>query len=470
MTLVDRHVEFLHALRKAGMPVSLAEGLDAAQALTRVDLADRDSLRAVYAATVVKRHGHRRVFDELFDLWFPAALGDGVGAEDRPEAQRPKRQVEITGARDDHPEVAAMRERLAELILDGDDAGLSQLAREAVGQFGQVGGGGGRSGRSWSPDRVRGTLAGKTLLAGMLRTAIAESETEPDELTERVLRRTLTDRLERFDALIVAEVRRRIAEDRGAEAVADIVVRPPLEQIDFLSATRADLTALRREIHPLAQRLAARMTRDHRHARRGQLDFRRTIRSSLSNGGVPLTTHHKPRRPHKPELVILCDTSASVAAFARFALLLVYALSEQFTKVRSFAFVNSMAEMTDHFTRATDVADAVVSMERDPKLPWLSSGTHYGRAFTQFAEHYREAIGPKTSLLVLGDARANYGDLGLGVFTELAKQARHAYWLNPEPRRNWGTGDSEAFAYAEVVPMVECRNLAQLAQFIRGLA
>lgn len=473
MTLVDRHVAFLHALREAGMPVSISEGLDAAEAITMVDLGEREAVRAVYAATVVKRHAHRRVFDELFDLWFPAAVGDGVAAGAAgPSQPRRSRPIEITGARSAAAEAIPMREELAELLLDGDDAALAQLARQAVGQFGQVGGGMGRGSRSWSPDRVRSMLSARTLLAGLVRTALADAgrPEEADPLAEPMLRRTLTDRIARFEESIVAETRRRSAEDRGVERVAEIVVRPPLEQIDFLSATRRDLTDLRREIYPLAQRLAARMARDHRHGRRGQLDFRRTVRSSLAYGGVPMTTHHKPKRPHKPELVVLCDTSASVASFARFALLLVYALSAQFTKVRSFAFVNTVAEMTHHFAGATDLADAVAAMERDPSLPWLNSGTHYGRAFSLFAERHRDAVGPRTSLLVLGDARANHGDLGLPVFTELARQARHTYWLNPEPRRNWGTGDSEAFRYGEVVPMVECRNLVQLTEFVRTLA
>ena len=95
--------------------------------------------------------------------------------------------------------------------------------------------------------------------------------------------------------------------------------------------------------------------------------------------------------------------------------------------------------------------------------------TNYGRAFADFASSFPTAIGPKTSLLVLGDARSNYSDLALPVLRDLADRARHAYWLNPEHRRHWDTGDSAASSYASVVPMSECRNLTQLGQFVHDL-
>ena len=95
--------------------------------------------------------------------------------------------------------------------------------------------------------------------------------------------------------------------------------------------------------------------------------------------------------------------------------------------------------------------------------------TNYGRAFAKFAEEADDAVGPKTSLLILGDARSNYSDLNVPVLADLAGRCRHAYWLNPEHPRHWDTGDSAAGPYGEVVPMVECRNLTQLGEFVHDL-
>jgi uncharacterized protein with von Willebrand factor type A (vWA) domain len=80
VSLVDRHLAFVDALRVAGLPVSLAEGLDAVHAVQRLGVGDRETLRAAYAATLVKRQGHRPGFDTVFDLYFPRAIGEGRGA------------------------------------------------------------------------------------------------------------------------------------------------------------------------------------------------------------------------------------------------------------------------------------------------------------------------------------------------------------------------------------------------------
>ena len=261
-----------------------------------------------------------------------------------------------------------------------------------------------------------------------------------------------------------------MAELTDADTVARTAVRPTIERVNFLGATRADLAALRREIQPLARRLASRLAIDQRRGKRGQLDFRRTIRASLSSGGVPITTHHRPRRPLKTELVVLCDVSDSVSSFAHFTLLLVYALREQFTKVRAFAFVDELDEVTRFFTPGGDVLDAITRLTTEADVTWLLGRTDYGRAFELFADRFPDAVGPRTSLLILGDARSNYGDLALPVYAELVDRAKHTYWLNPERRAIWDTGDSRAGEYGAVAPMVECRNLAQLGEFVHDLA
>jgi uncharacterized protein len=448
MALLDRHIGFVAALREAGLPVSLAEGLDAVHAIEAIDLTDRPSLRAAYAATLVKRPSHRDAFDLLFDLWFPPAVGSPEEARDRPAY--------------DDPELARLRDELSRILLSGDDAALRAFARGAVGAYGRGDGGTGQ----WFSYQVLRIMSAETLMAGLLNAVLVER----GGLEEKVARRTFRERIARFERFVGEDVRRRLAEDTDVERVARSNARPPLEQVEFLRATRADLAALRREIHPLARRLATRLTIRHRRGRRGRLDFRRTVRTSLSTGGVPLTTHHRPRRPHKPELVVLCDASDSVSSFAHFTLLLTYALREQFAKVRAFAFIDGLDEVTRFFAPGSDVVEAITRMTNEADIVWVSGHSDYGRAFRVFEERYGDAITPKTSLLVLGDARTNYQNPNLETVRRLVGRARHAYWLNPEPRKDWDSGDSAALAYAEVIPMHECRNLTQLAEFVETLA
>jgi uncharacterized protein with von Willebrand factor type A (vWA) domain len=454
MSLLDRHSGFVTALRGAGLPVSLAEGLDAVRAMTAIDLTDRESLRAAYATTLVKRPAHRPAFDMLFDLWFPPVTGD-VGAEPAdPPAAVPRPGLD--------PELNAIRDELAALFLSGDDAGLRGFARTAVARYGRAPAAAGR--QSWFSYSVLRALSPQTLMARLLAEVLTGQERGGP--AEQVARRRFAERIARFEDLVNGEVRRRIAEESGIEKIARSAVRPPLEQVDFLRVTRTDLAALRRAVYPVARRLATRLAVRQRRGRRGRLDFRRTVRASLSSGGVPVATHHRPPRPHKPELVVICDASDSVASFAHFTLLLTFALREQFTKVRAFAFVDTVDEITRFFAPGADVVDAMTRLAAEADLVWISGRTNYGHAIEVFADRYADAIGPKTSLLILGDARSNYGPLALPTLTRLVGRARHSYWLNPEPRKDWDTGDSAASEYGEIVPMYECRNVRQLTEFV----
>ncbi|WP_457207017.1 vWA domain-containing protein [Nocardioides sp. P5_C9_2] len=458
MTLLDTHLGLVEALRAAGLSVSLAEGLDAIAALERIGWHDREVVRTAYAATVVKKQSQRVTFDAIFDLYYPRLVGEGAAGDPGPAgADDP-----TGGVRDNAAALTGFREELAAALEAGDDRRVQDLAVEAMARFGAMPGRGpGLS--SWSAytalQRVTPQELVQQLVAGLLGAGRDAADAE----------RVAGARVGTFTRLVEADARRRLAEEKGARHVADVVLRPTIDRLDFTAARRADLEEMRREIYPLARRLAVRLTKEQHARRRGALDFRRTVRASLATGGVPLETHHRPKRPHRTELVVLCDVSGSVASFAQFTLLLVYALREQFHKVRAFTFVDQVHEVTHHFTPGGDVVEVMENLAASTAHAARWGRTNYGRALTTFAEEHADALGPRTSLLVLGDARSNHSDLALDTLRGLAASARHAWWLNPEHTRHWGTGDSAARAYGEIVPMVECRNLAQLGEFVHDI-
>ena len=225
---------------------------------------------------------------------------------------------------------------------------------------------------------------------------------------------------------------------------------------------------MRREIYPLARRLATRLSQEPHSQRRGPLDFRRTVRASISTGGVPITTHHRPRRPHRTELVVLCDVSGSVASFAQFTLLLVFALRDQFTKVRAFTFVDQVHEVTHHFRPGADVAEVMTDLAGSASTP------RCGGAPTTAARSRRSRRSTPTRSVRgrrswCSATRAPTTATSPWTPAAVVGRARHAWWLNPEHTRHWDTGDSAARAYAEVVAMVECRNLTQLGEFVHDI-
>ncbi|HEV7209792.1 MAG TPA: VWA domain-containing protein [Mycobacteriales bacterium] len=458
--LLDREVEFVAALRQAGLAVSSAETVDATRAVLAVDLLDRESVRAAFAAALCKRPAHRRSFDALFDLYFPARIGDGAPAEGdlAPELDENGDPAQV--------DPRLLRELLQQALLDGDPETIARLARQAVAMLGRADSQPGR--QSWFTYRVLRQLNPDTLIAALLAAMLGEDER--GGFAEKIARQTISERIRQFEQAVEAEVRRRLAEDRGVDQIAKNVVKPLAEQVDFLRASRDDLAELRRQVYPLARRLATRLTARKKVDQQGRLDFRRTVRASLATGGVPLVTHHKPKKPHKPELVVLCDVSGSVSSFAHFTLMLVSALREQFSKVRAFAFIDTCDEVTRYFTPGLDLGSAMARVVREADLVWFDGHSDYGHSFEVLVERWPDAITPKTSLLVLGDGRNNYRATGSAALKELAARARHTYWLNPEPRHQWGSGDSATAMYADLVDeMVECRNAEQLTAFVQKL-
>ena len=458
--LVEREIGFFHALREAGVSISLAEVIDATRALGVVDLGQREALRAAYAATVLKRPAHRPAFDALFDLWFPPVVGESSASETAADGE-PGEGLDGDGP----PDVQAMRDALRTLLLDGDEEAMRRFARQTVKELGRADTQPGR--QSWFSYRVLRGLSPETLMASLLEAMLAGQER--GGMAEKVARQTITERIKQFQEMVEAEVRRRLAEDRGPEALQKTAVQPLAEQVDFLRASRNDMAELRRQVFPLARRLATRLTAKRRLGRSGRLDFRRTVRASLATGGVPLVTHHKPHKPHKPELTVICDVSGSVAGFAHFTLMLAYALSEQFTKVRAFAFIDTCDEVSRFFTPGGDVADALARMSAEANLVWFDGHSDYGHSIKEFAKTYPDAVGPRTSLLILGDARNNYRATEVATLRSLVQKSRHAYWLNPEPRAYWGSGDSATDVYGDVLEMVEVRNAVQLEAFVQRL-
>lgn len=461
--LIGREVAFFDALRAAGIQVSLAEVLDATRAMGAIDLLDREALRASFAACVLKRPSQRTAFDTLFDLWWPPVIGEPSRAGD---ASGEAGGDGLEGDGEDGPvDTEAMRRALRDLLLDGDEEAMRRFAREAVSRLGRADTSPGR--QSWFTYRVLRGLSPETLLSSLLDQLLQDQQR--GGLAERVARQTMAERIRQFQEMVEAEVRRRLAEDRGVEQISRTAVQPLAEQVDFLRASRDDMAELRRQVFPLARRLATRLTARRRLGDSGRLDVRRTVRASLGTGGVPLTTYHRPHKPHKPELVVLCDVSGSVAGFAHFTLMLAYALREQFTKVRAFGFIDTTDEVTRFFGPGGDVADSLARMSAEADLVWFDGHSDYGHSIEVFAERWPDAVGPRTSLLILGDARNNYRATGVATLKHLAARARHTYWLNPEPRAYWGSGDSATAAYSDVVEMVECRNAVQLEAFVQRL-
>ena len=469
-------------LRQIGVPISLSEKIDAVRSLNHLPLADRDAVKSALRAVLVKSHDHELAFDALFDLYFSPA----TGAEQDPEqASQPSADGQpgtangrpggsggsggsgsgggSIGSLDD----AALTELLLAALRDGNDVMLRAIAAMFVDRHAAI-----------EPGRpVAGTYyVFRTLRAvdpdRLLARLVDGSEQAADDtgLLRRLQLEGYEAQVQRFRLGVEAEVRRRLVDDRGAAAVARTLRRPLPEDVDFLTSSREQIVAMRSVIDPLTRRLAGRLAAKRRHRRRGALDFRRTIRESLSSGGVPVEPVFRKPRPSKPELFVLADISGSVSTFAAFTLQLMFALRSQFSRVRSFVFVDGIDEVTDVLQKAPDVIDATRHINATGSGVWLDGRSDYGHALESFWDQWGEQVRRRTTVIVLGDARTNYHDPAERVLKAVQARAAHLFWLNPEPKAAWDSGDSVMARYQPYCDAVhECRNIRQLRHFVEEL-
>ncbi|HET9091490.1 MAG TPA: hypothetical protein VFN50_03710, partial [Acidimicrobiales bacterium] len=132
--MLDVLTGFVAELRRSGLPVSVTEAADAADAIGHLPLEDRQAIKYALGATLVKSSAHWRAFDTAFEVYFslrgpqydlggPAAPGeDGEAAPAGAERARGEGDSGAGGLEMVSPEeLAAM---LYRALRDGDQSML----------------------------------------------------------------------------------------------------------------------------------------------------------------------------------------------------------------------------------------------------------------------------------------------------------------------------------------------------------
>jgi uncharacterized protein with von Willebrand factor type A (vWA) domain len=454
--------DFVAELREIGVPVSMVEAIDAAEALNFTDLSDPDNLRATLGATLVKSSRHYRAFDAAFDVFF--GLRTNAAAPDRDD-QFDIAQAAAGGGGD---ATDALSAAIAAALLSGDGDALRGLIAAAVDRYAGMQPGRPVGGRYYTYRVLRRLDVDELLI--MIRSALGD-ERELSALDERILADQAQDLVQQLRDELEREITGRLVADRGASQVAASRRIPLIEDMDLMHATRDEIDEVERAIAPLARKLATRLSQRRRHGSKGRLDVRRTIRRSLSDGGVLLEPQFRPPRKSKPEIVVLCDVSGSMATFARFTMQLTYAIASELSKVRVFAFIDGLDEVTEYFGSGVDFADGLTAMGREADLVRRDGHSDYGHSFSDMWHTYGDAVTSKSTVIITGDARNNYRETGVEYLDRLAERSKATFWLNPEPRRYWDTGDSVMSRYGVLCDHVEqVRTLRQLEAFVEQAA
>jgi uncharacterized protein with von Willebrand factor type A (vWA) domain len=440
--MAPRLLEFADELRREGVAVGTSELLDAFHALDAVSWTSREDFREALAATLAKSQEDRHVLDVLFDRYF-------FRAPEREAVERGLKEERFEGA--ESLDLDALREQIRSAIRGGSDGEMRDLARLAIAAFGRQGEGSGVIGVD--VQRIRRTLGLKGEKGGA---ELPDPESVP------------RDRLQQFERHVRRELERALIERTEALPPAK-----PLRELDraLPSSPAQDLGAVHRVVAQLKRRLATQGS-EHRGRRRSAVvDVRRTLRASLETGGVPLNLKYRPRRPRRPELYVLCDVSTSVTSASVFFLSVLHALHDQFRKLRSFVFVERISEVTDVFERERSFDAVSRAIATDAGVADVSGYTDYGRVWLEFLGKVVDDLDPRSTVIVLGDARTNGREPHASVFARVAEHSGRTFWLNPEPKLYWNYGDSVMAAYEPYCDGVfECWTTKQLEGFTAALA
>jgi uncharacterized protein with von Willebrand factor type A (vWA) domain len=439
--LAPQLLRFCDELRQEGVAVGTAEILDAFRALGEVPWTEREDFREALAATLAKSQEDRHLFEVLFDRYFFNAVEAEV-------VDRGLKEERFRGG--DRIDIEDLRAQIQDAIRAGRDGDMADLARLAVAAFGSQGESSGVIGVD--VQRIRRALE--------LRGGSAQREGDPEGLDREHLRR--------FERMLRRELERALI-----QRTESLPPARPLAELDRTLPTGPlqDLAQVHRVVAQLKRRLA---TGGHeaRGRRRSQVvDVRRTMRASLETGGVPLRLKYRPRRPRRPEIYVLCDVSTSVTSASVFFLSVLHALHDAFRKLRSFAFVERIDEVTEIFERERTFRTVSERIAREAGVSDVSGYTDYGRVWLEFLARVGDDLDPRSTVIVLGDARTNGREPHAPMFGRVAERAGRTFWLNPEPRLYWNYGDSVMAAYEPYCDGVfECWTTKQLEQFVNVVA
>ena len=450
-----RMVEFVRALRAAGVRISVAESQDALFGIEKVGILNPNVFRTALKTTLVKERRDQDTFDYFFPLFFSA---NQPPMEDINEQLTPEQQQMLQRAMDAlMGDMEALRQ-LLEQLLNGQRFSDEQL--QQMGQQAGLESGSDMYQRAWFERRMN-SQSGMNQLGQMideLLEMLAEmgfSQEQLDQLAEMLQQnmRGLAEQISQYAGATLAQQMGQREPDP----------KPDLMDVPFQRLSDSDIDALRDQMRQLAARLRSRNALRQKRARTGNFDPRRTLRSNMRYGGVPIQLQHR-NQHKKPSLVLICDLSTSMRYMVEFFLTLVYQLQDQVKRTHSFIFISDLVDVTmdleEHDSRV-----AVEKVMRENPPGYYS--TDLGNSLATFQRDFMSLIDSRTTVIILGDGRNNHNNPRLDIAAEMHRKARRLFWFCPEPPMQWGTGDSDMHLYAPLSDGVMLvRNLRELANSI----
>ena len=433
-----RMIDFIRALRAAGVRISLAESQDAMYGVDEVGVNSRDQFSAVLKATLIKEARDQGTFDYFFPLFFGSGqppmenIPDNLSTEDQEKLRQALQSM--------MGDLQALRELLNQLI-QGQPFNRDQL--EQMGQQAGLNQGDEMYQRQWFERRMN-REANLQALRDLIEQLLQQLEQMgmSGEAREQV-RQMLEQNAEGLSEQISQYVGASLAEQMAAQ---EPTPQPDLPEVPFNHLGHDEADAIRDEIKRLAARLRSRASLRQRRAKAGAPDPRRTMRSAMKYGGVPIEIRYHTRHK-KPSIILICDISTSMRYCAEFLLTLIYELQDQVARTHSFIFIDDLTDISMVFAEEQP-RDAVARVLTEHRPGHYN--TDLGNSLNTFVNEHMGTIDHRTTIIILGDGRNNYNNPRADLAQLMARRARRLLWFNPEPPAMWGTGDSDMLEYAPV--------------------
>lgn len=448
----QRMVEFIRALRAAGVRISLAESQDAMYGTEAVGLYNRDFFRSTLKATLVKEAKDH----PLFEYYFPLFFGNNTPPmQNIPDNMSPGDQEMLKEALQS---LAGQMEALKQLLrqmMEGKAFNQEQL--DEMGRQSGLNAANEMYQRQWFERRMN-RQAGMQQLMQMIEELMQQleqmgmSQQSLEELREMLEQNAqgLSEQISQFVGATLAQ--------QMAQREPD--PKPDLLDVPFSMLGQAEIDQIRDEIRRLAARLRSRAALRQKHSKDGSPDPRRTMRSNMRYGGVPMEIKFR-KRHVKPCLVLICDVSTSVRYCAEFLLTLIYELQDQVRRTNSFIFISDLVDISMEFNEHEPQRAVQDVLQNNP--PGYYS-TDLGNSLSTFQHDHMSKVDHRTTVIFLGDGRNNFNDPRLDIVKDMQRKSRRLIWFCPEPTSQWGSGDSDMLSYAPLsngVYIVNClRDLA----------
>jgi len=443
---LDRTLEnFIMALRRCGVRISVTETMDALRAVALSGYGDRQLLKDYLSASLAKSLPEKKVFEVCFSRFFDI---NDVSVEDILMENHGTSPV-IQGAA-----------FLTRALLAGDGGGLALALNEAAGRA-EVRNIQYPIQKGIYMQRVFKELGMETLDRDIRRLT---EEGSPEALIQVDVLESMRDNIIEKVGNFIERQLELYAAGRADEQFEGYIKNASLSALD-----ERDLVRIHKIVQRMVKRLKDRHSRRQKAARRGHLDFKKTLRHSLTYGGLPFDTRWKSKTIDRPEVIAICDVSRSVSNVVRFLLLILYSLNEVIPRIRSFIFCSNLVEVSCLFEKYS-LQEALARLRSGTDLPILMNRTDYGGSFLDFMDHYVDCLTKRATVIIMGDARNNYWDPRTEALRSISERCRRLIWLNPETPSLWGSGDSEMKTYLPYCNVArECSTLHHLEKVVEYL-